>query len=352
MNGTIKNNTDYINTYSLHEAMFYTHEGKKIRCELCPHMCLINEGKTGICKTRINNNGKLFTIAYGNLCARNIDPIEKKPLYHFLPASRTYSIAMPGCNLTCMNCQNWNISQSSPDIHSIDNFLPVDIVADCIKNNCDSIAYTYTEPICAYEFVLETSKIAKEKGIKNILISNGYINNEPLQKLIPFLDAANIDLKSFSNEIYKKICGATLQPVLDTLLALKANNIWIEITNLIIPGVNNNPEMIKEMCEWIVINSFQEYPIHFSKFIPLFKLDHLSVTPLNSLEEAYQIAKKSGIKYIYLGNVQGHNTENTYCPNCEKIIISRTGYHIENIHIKNNNCVYCNEPISGVWRNI
>lgn len=344
-----KGDSSDIRNNSLREAIFYKQEGNKLRCELCPRECLIGEGKQGICKIRINKNGKLYTIAYGNLCARNVDPIEKKPLYHFLPASKAYSIAIEGCNFTCLNCQNWNISQSIPDIQNINNFLPEQIVEDCIKNQCKSIAYTYTEPICSYEYVLDTARIAKEKGIKNILISNGYINEKPLRNLTPYLDAANIDLKSFSNEIYKKICGGTLQPVLDTLLILKEQNVWLEVTYLLIPEINEDLEMIEEMCNWLVKNNFQENPLHFSKFVPLYKLSHLKTTSLNILEKVAQIALKAGIKYIYLGNVPGHEAENTFCPNCKKILIERTGYHILKNFIKNNTCGFCNEKISGVW---
>jgi pyruvate formate lyase activating enzyme len=333
------------------EALYYEKlQNQQIKCTLCPHECILSSGKIGICKTRKNIDGKLFTLAYSNPCAANIDPVEKKPLYHFFPASKTFSIATAGCNLSCKNCQNSSISQVSPTKTSNYILSPKEVVQLTIEKNCKSISYTYTDPVVFYEYTLETAIIAKEYNLQNIIISAGYINQKPLLELIPYIDAANIDLKNFDNNIYKKINGATLNPVLETLKTLKNSRVWLEITYLLIPGINNSDEMLDEMCEWLAQNNFQNTPIHFSKFFPTYKMQDLNPTSLKDLEKAEKIAKKHGIKHIYIGNVRGNDSENTFCPNCNKTLITRNGFSTNNINIENDKCKFCGEEIVGKWK--
>lgn len=332
----------------LHTALYWELTNNKAKCNLCPHYCVLTNGKTGICKVRINIENKLYTLAFGNLCAANIDPVEKKPLFHFLPSSKTFSIAINGCNFHCYNCQNWNISQSPPE-NNIGITTPLQIVNSAIKNNCKSISYTYTEPTIFYEFMLATAKLAKKYGLKNIMVSNGFINNEPLLELCKYLDAANIDLKCFDNNVYKKLTGGSLQPVLETINTLHKNNVWLEITNLIIPEYSNNITIIKDMCKWLFNNNLSEVPLHFSRFFPTYKLDELFPTPVHILEQAMKIAKNEGIAHVYVGNVINNDGENTFCNNCNKLLIKRIGYNVTEKYIINNKCKYCGKRITGIW---
>lgn len=331
------------------EALYFRQLKNGVQCVLCPRFCFIREGEKGFCRNRINIENRLFTNAYNNLCAVHIDSIEKKPLYHFYPGSKTFSIATAGCNLTCKNCQNNHISQTGADQTKTYFLSPENIVEETLKNYCKSISFTYTEPTIFFEYMLETAILSHKKGIKNVIVSNGYINKEPLLELIPYIDAANIDIKAFDNNIYKKLCGAALQPVLDTLVTLHENHIWLEITNLLIPGWTDDFNMIEQMCEWFCKNNLADYPLHFSRFIPQFQLQDEQATPFTTLEKAYHIAKTSGMKYVYLGNVHGRGLENTVCPECKKNIVERTGYKIMNIYIENNCCEFCGKLIIGQW---
>ncbi|MFC2138927.1 AmmeMemoRadiSam system radical SAM enzyme [Bacteroidota bacterium] len=331
------------------EGYFYTPTPKGVKCLICPNECTIKEGEEGDCRNRTNHNGKLYSIAYGNPCAVHIDPIEKKPLYHFYPQSKAYSIATAGCNLACLNCQNYTISQVNPRETRNYDLMPDKLALEAMANNCKSIAYTYSEPISFYEYTYDSAKIARESGVKNVLVTAGYINEEPLRKFCKYIDAANVDLKSFSNEIYLKLNGGKLQPVLNTLKILAEEGVWLEITNLIIPSWTDDLEMIKEMCNWLVENGLKEYPLHFSRFHPMYKLTQLPSTPVNVLNKAYEIAKNAGLKYVYIGNVPGSKAQNTVCPECEKILIERKGYFILQNNIEKGSCKFCGEKISGVW---
>lgn len=331
------------------EAIFYTVTPRGVKCGICPNECTLKPGETSVCHNRVNYNDKLYSIAYGNPCAVHVDPIEKKPLLHFLPQSRAYSIATAGCNFACLNCQNWEISQVSPKETQNMDLMPVKVVEECIKNGCTSIAYTYSEPVSFYEYVYDTAKLAHSKNIRNVFISNGYINEEPLNKLAPYLDAANINLKSFSDTIYLKLNAGKLQPVLNTLKVLKANKVWLEITNLLVPSWTDNFEMIKKMCEWLVANGFSEYPLHFIRFFPLYKLTQLPATPVATLIKAKEIAEKVGCRYVYVGNVPEINGENTICPKCKKMVMERRGYAILSNHITKGKCAFCGYGINGVW---
>lgn len=331
------------------EAFHYIQTPKGLKCKICPHNCEIEEGKMGDCRTRIAIGSKLYTIAYGNPCAVHIDPIEKKPLYHYLPGSRSFSIATAGCNLACLNCQNWEISQVSAYETRNYDLMPDKVVAGAIENKCASIAYTYSDPVAFYEYTYDTAKLARLKGIKNLMISAGYINPDPLKLLCQYIDAANIDLKSFENETYEMLNGGTLQPVLDCLKIMKEMGVWLEITNLVIPTWTDSMDMIKKMCDWLYDNGFQDTPLHFSRFEPLYKLTHLPQTPVTVLEKAREIALAAGIKYVYIGNVPNHPAENTYCPKCKKIVVERKGFAILQNNIVNNCCKFCGERIAGVW---
>lgn len=331
------------------EAMFYGNTPRGVKCQICPNECTIKPGNVGDCRNRKNIDGKLYSIAYGNPCTIHIDPIEKKPLYHFYPQSRTFSLATAGCNLACLNCQNWSISQTTPEDTDNYDLMPDKAVETAIKNKCRIIAYTYSEPITFYEYTYDTSVLAHQAGLKNVLVSAGYINEEPLRKLAMHIDAANIDLKSFDSDTYMRLNGGNLKTILNTLLVLKQEGVWIEITNLIVPNWTDDLATIKKMCDWLFENGFEDYPLHFSRFHPTFKLTNLPPTPVHVLDQARVIAKAAGLKHVYVGNVPNHEGENTFCPNCGKTLINRLGFNMLENHISNNTCIFCNEAIAGYW---
>ena len=275
----------------------------RVECTLCPHHCHIAEGKTGICRSRRNQGGVLVSEVYGKPCSLAIDPIEKKPLYHFHPGTTCLSLACTGCNFRCLNCQNHDISQAAPADVNHYELSPEDIVALCLKHQCPGIAYTYTEPLTYLEYIIDCARLAHEAGLWNILVTAGYVCQEPLADLLPYLDAANIDLKSFSDNIYNKVSGGHLQPVLDTILAMKQAGVWVEITNLVIPDVNDDMDMIRQMCRWFADNGLTEAPLHFSRFFPRYKMQDTPPTPITTLKAAKRIAEEAGIKYVYSGNV-------------------------------------------------
>ncbi len=320
-----------------------------IKCILCPRECTVKPGMRGFCRVRENREGKYYTLTYGNPCSVHIDPIEKKPFFHLLPGTTVLSLATAGCNLTCKHCQNWEISQASPE--DTDNIVlsSKDIITLAKRYKSPSIAYTYTEPVIFYEYMLETSKLAKKEGILNVLHSNGYINQKPLEELCLYLDGANIDLKGFTNEFYTSITSGTLNPVLETLKTLKKNKVHLEITNLIIPTKNDNIDDIKKMAEWIVKELGKDTPLHVSRFYPMYKLTNLSPTPAETLKKAHQTARAAGLDYVYIGNLPGASEEHTYCPSCKKLIIERVGYTVKTINVKNGKCPFCNKKIPGRW---
>jgi len=336
----------------LKEAMFYEKlEDKMVNCNLCSHRCRkIADSKRGICGVRENRDGKLYSLVYGKAVARSIDPIEKKPLFNFLPGSRSYSIATVGCNFRCENCQNYDISQMPQERGTIvgQDVSPEEIVSAAKRNNCESIAYTYTEPTIFFEYAYDTAKHAKKEGIKNVFVTNGYITPEALKQISPYLDAANIDLKSFSDEFYRKRCGARLQPVLDSIRLYKSLGIWTEITTLIIPTLNDSEEELKKIAEFIS-EVGKDTPWHISQFHPTYKLIDLPRTPVTTLRKAREIGLEAGLKYVYEGNVPGEDGESTYCPNCGKTLIHRFGYHIKENKIKNSTCTYCGAEIDGLY---
>ena len=319
-----------------------------VRCLICPRKCIVKDGERGFCKARENKKGKLYSLVYAAPCAVNIDPIEKKPLFHFLPGTDVYSIGTAGCNLRCKFCQNWQIAQAMPEDTPFIELNPENVVKEAIANCCKSIAYTYTEPTIFFEYVLDTAKLAKKKGIKNVIVSNGFVNQEPLKELCKYIDAANIDLKSFSNDFYKKVTGAWLEPVLESLKTLKKEGVWVEVTNLIIPGLNDDMKMIRKMCVWIKEELGEEVPLHFSRFFPDYLLKDYPPTEEKVLVKAKGVAEKAGLKYVYIGNIRTEKDEKTKCPKCGKVVIDREEFMIKENNLKNGKCS-CGEKIAGEW---
>ena len=286
------------------ECRYYQRlEDGGVECRLCPHHCHILEGKTGRCQSRHNVGGHLVSEVYGRPCALAIDPVEKKPLYHFHPGTKCLSIACTGCNLRCHNCQNHDISQAAPDEVRSMALLPEEVVGLCEEYHCPGIAYTYTEPLTYLEYVVDTARLAHEHGLWNILVTAGYVCQEPLHDLLPFLDAANIDVKSFSDDLYRRVNGARLAPVLDTILAMHDAGVWVELTNLVIPGINDDMEMIQKMCRWMADNGMHDTPLHFSRFFPHYRMRDIPPTPIETLRQTRQIAHEEGVRNVYLGNV-------------------------------------------------
>jgi pyruvate formate lyase activating enzyme len=333
----------------MREAMFQDQSARGVMCRICPNECVLKEGELSKCNNRKVIRSKLYTLAYGDPCSVNVDPVEKKPLYHFLPGSRAFSIATAGCNLVCLNCQNWTISQTSPDKTRNYDLTPEMVVSECKDKGCESIAYTYSEPVTFYEYVYDTASIAKKEGIKNIFKSNGYIYPEPLKKLCSVIDAANIDLKAFSESSYLKLTGGKLQPVLDSLKVLREMGIWLEITNLLVPTWTDNTDEIRKMCKWLVSNGFSKTPLHFSRFYPIYKLEQLPPTPVDLLNKAARIAGEEGMVYVYTGNAPGNEISDTRCPNCKSIVVVRQGFRVSSNTLKNGKCDKCGTKIEGIW---
>ncbi|MDD5281295.1 MAG: AmmeMemoRadiSam system radical SAM enzyme [Candidatus Omnitrophica bacterium] len=331
------------------EALLYTTlESLKVRCQLCSHNCLIQEGKFGFCGVRQNIKGVLYTHSYGKLVAVNIDPVEKKPLYHFLPGSLAFSIASAGCNFRCGFCQNWQISQFDPVSQQPgEDFSAQQVVRLAKENNCKSIAYTYTEPTVYFEFALETARLAKEAGLYNIFVSNGYMSAGAIDLLKPYLDAANIDLKFFKDNSYQKICSAHLKPVLDSILRLRDAGIWIEVTTLVIPGENDTLDELSGIARFIASVN-RDIPWHVSRFHADYKFYAYRDTPEETIRLACDLGNAAGLHYIYAGNVNSWGLD-TFCPACKKVLIKRKGFRISEISLANNRCVFCQANLAGVF---
>ena len=334
----------------IHEAMFYDKLSEDaVKCMLCPHECLLQNGQRSFCRVREPKGGVLYTLVYELICSAHVDPIEKKPIYHMLPGSLSFSIATAGCNSRCKYCQNWQISQIPPE-ESRNTILSCDRVsAVAMQNECQSIAYTYTEPIVFYEYMLDAAKIAKTRNIKNIAVTGGFINPEPAKYASKYLDAANIDLKGFDDSYLKETCGQRLDPLLGAIKIMHDEGVWIELTNLVVPTLNDDAKMIRNMCKWITRHLGQDVPLHFSRFWPMYKLRDLPPTPVETLESARDIAMDEGLRYVYIGNIKEHEASNTYCPKCKKAVITRAGYYVTANHIKNSACTFCGEKIAGIW---
>ena len=323
-------------------------DNQKVHCFLCAHECIISPDRVGVCGVRKNLQGTLNTMIYADIVAANIDPIEKKPLYHFVPGSRSYSVATIGCNFKCGFCQNWQISQASLKNGSASRHdaLPEQIVREAKNNRCRSISYTYTEPTIFFEYALDTAKLAREEGLYNVFVTNGYMTRQALVAVKPYLDAANVDLKSFSHDYYRKNCKARLQPVLDTISNMKSMDIWVEVTTLVIPGENDSDEELKQIADFIA-GVDRMIPWHISRFHPDYEFIDYKATPLESLQRARDIGRQSGLHHIYLGNVT--EGSNTVCYQCGNSIVERNYMSLNKILIKNGRCPYCDSLIPGVW---
>ncbi|MFA6472669.1 MAG: AmmeMemoRadiSam system radical SAM enzyme [Candidatus Latescibacterota bacterium] len=334
----------------MHQAMLYESlENKRVHCFLCSHHCRIAPSNYGICGVRRNEDGMLYTMVYGSVIASHVDPIEKKPLYHFLPGTRSYSIATVGCNFKCSFCQNWTISQASTKDGSLEGYemTPGSIVSEALKNRCRSISYTYTEPTIFFEYAYDTAKLAREAGLFNIFVTNGYMTGEALDVITPYLDAANVDLKSFRDEYYRTMCKARLQPVLDTIVRMKEKNIWVEVTTLIVPGENDSEDELNATAKFLSDVSI-DIPWHISRFFPNYTLSDHSATPLKTLLKAREIGKKHGIRFIYIGNVDGYG--DTRCYTCDTLLVKRAFMTAQKNHLTDTVCPDCGAEIKGIWK--
>ncbi|MDZ7859992.1 MAG: AmmeMemoRadiSam system radical SAM enzyme [Candidatus Krumholzibacteriota bacterium] len=331
------------------EARYYEIAGSdKVRCLLCPRGCVISENKKGYCGVRKNIGGKLFTLTYGRACSLHFDPIEKKPFFHVLPGTKSFSLSTVGCNLECKFCQNWQISQSSPEMIETKWRSPEQIVKKAVSVKAPSISFTYGEPVVFIEYAQDIAEEAASKNIKSFVVTNGFYRQKPLEDLCRITDAIKIDLKSFTDKYYRDICGGKLKPVLDSIVKIRSEGVWLEIVYLMLPSLNDSPSEIRDMARWLVRNVGEDTPLHLSRFFPQYKLKDLPPTPVSSLETAYKICREEGLKFVYIGNVPGHRTEDTFCPACSKPIIERRGYNV-NVHINNGHCAFCREPIPGIW---
>ncbi len=338
-------------TETLKEAVLWEPaDGQKVQCRLCSFRCRIAEGKLGHCNVRKNIGGKLYSLNYHKVCATNVDPIEKKPMYHFQPGSRSFSIAAVGCNFRCEFCQNWQISQAALETGRIEGepIAPEQIVEAAVRSGCKSIAYTYTEPTIFMELCNDCARPAKERGLANVFVSNGYMTREAIDFAADWLDGINVDLKAFTDDYYKRLCGARLAPVLDSIAYLaKQTKIWIEITTLLLPGQNDSEEELKKLADWLVQEAGPDVPWHISRFYPQYKYTDSEPTPMESLQRAAEIGTAAGLHYVYLGNVPGTDGENTYCYNCHTRLIERVGYRIIANRIKDSKCPKCGTAIAG-----
>jgi pyruvate formate lyase activating enzyme len=333
------------------EAMFYeTLPDKDVRCNLCHHHCRIHDGKRGICGVRENRQGTLMSLVYGKVIAEHVDPIEKKPLFHFLPGSTAFSIGTVGCNFHCKFCQNFDISQY-PHSHKGEvagrNRTPAEIVAQAKAAGCETIAYTYTEPTIFYEFALDTAVLAHEEGIKNVFVSNGFMSPEAARHIAPYLDGANIDIKAFTDDFYKKLCGGRLEPVLETIRLLKALGVWVETTTLIIPGLNDGEDELRDIARFVK-EVGPEVPWHVTQFYPTYQILDRPRTPVETLRRARDIGLEEGLRYVYEGNVPGEGGEHTYCPSCGAALIQRHGLYLMQNRLKDGKCPECGAIIDGV----
>jgi len=335
----------------MQEAMFFEKlEGNEARCLLCAHRCRIHPGDRGICGVRENRDGMIYSLVYGQIIAENVDPIEKKPLFHVLPGSKSFSIATVGCNFRCSFCQNHDISQTPRETGDIfgQESTPESIVRKAIKSGSKTISYTYTEPTIYFEFAYDTARIAHENGLENIFVTNGFMTEAVIEKIAPFLLAANVDLKAFNDDFYKKRCGARLQPVLDSLKKMKELGIWVEVTTLLIPTLNDSGKELKKIADF-VCSLGSETPWHISRFHPLYQMNNHPPTPVASIHQATRIGKECGLKYVYTGNIQGDDGENTFCSHCQALLIKRYGFSIEQVHLNGSRCPRCDTILDGIF---
>jgi pyruvate formate lyase activating enzyme len=336
-----------------HEAMLWERlapDDLRVRCNLCAHRCVIPPGRRGVCQVRTNHDGVLFTQVYGQTIAQHVDPIEKKPLFHFQPGSRSFSIATPGCNFRCAFCQNWEISQMPREQGAIPGqpAAPRDIARAAQRSGCASVAYTYTEPTIFAEYALDTAREASNLGLKNVFVSNGYMTPELLREMAGLIDGINVDLKAGRGDFYRRISGAALEPVLQNLKLIQAHGIWLEVTTLVIPGMNDSDDELRWVAEYLVKEVGPDVPWHISRFYPVYQMTDVPPTPTATLERAWHIGREAGLRYVYVGNVPGHSTESTFCPGCGRVVIERTGYEVRRRALKDGACESCGTSIAGV----
>jgi pyruvate formate lyase activating enzyme len=325
------------------------HTGAYVQCVLCPRRCMIADGERGDCRVRENRAGRLYSIVYGNPCAVHVDPIEKKPFFHFLPTAPAFSLATAGCSLRCLYCQNWTISQVPPEETQNNDLPPEQVVRAAQAYQAPVIAYTYSEPTVFYEYVLATARLARQAGLWNVVISSGYINPEPLQELCAAADAIKIDLKGYDEGFYREVCDGELGPVLQAIRAIYESGVHLEIVNLVVPSLNDSLEQLRGLAGWVARDLSPDIPLHFSRFHPEYKLTNLPPTPVERLDQARQIALEEGVRFVYIGNVPGHAGNHTYCPACGRILIERQGFAVTDYHVQAGACAYCGAPIPGVW---
>lgn len=321
-----------------------------VQCELCPKNCIIKPGQSGDCRIRVNIDGKLCAVTYGFPSSTHVDPVEKKPLYHFLPGTGIFSIATVGCNLHCKNCQNWDISQRNPEDASASALPPAQIPNVAKRYGCLSVAYTYTDPVVYYEYALDSCIKVHEAGLKNVLVTAAYINEKPFHELCKHVDGANIDLKAMTDKFYRDFCDATLKPVLNALVTAKSAGVHVEVTNLVIPTLNDSDEDLESLCKWIRENMGRETPIHFSRFFPRYRMRHLWPTPAETLSRAKQAAVAAGLDHVYIGNIMVKDSTDTMCPACGKALIRRYGYRVLENNVEDGKCAECQKEIYGIWK--
>jgi len=335
----------------IREASFYEKlPYQKTKCKLCPRECVIDDHERGYCGVRENRGGTYYTLVHSRVCAAHIDPVEKKPFFHFYPGTLAFSVATAGCNVNCKMCQNWDISQARPEqVHA--DYLPPATLAQLARDNgCDSIAYTYSEPVIFYEYVADSARAARAAGVKSAVVTGGYVQQEPLKKLCGLVDAVKVDLKGFTQKFYKEVVNGELKPVLEALSTMRKLGMWNEIVYLVIPTLNDSDAEFKGLARWMKTELGADVPVHFTRFHPEYLLKNLPPTPLETLERAKAIGDAEGLHYVYIGNVPGHPAENTYCPKCRRIVVKRSGFTIEGMFLKKGKCQYCQQEIAGIWK--
>jgi pyruvate formate lyase activating enzyme len=332
------------------EARFYEKlPYKKIKCKLCPRECVIDDRERGYCGVRENRGGTYYSLVYARVCAAHVDPIEKKPLFHFLPGSMAFSVATAGCNVNCKMCQNWDLSQVRPEQVSSTFIPPKELAARCRQYPCPTVAYTYSEPVVFCEYVLDSADAGRAAGVKSVVISGGYIQQDPLKELCRRVDAIKIDLKSFSEKFYKEVVNGELKPVLNALVTIRKLGTWNEVVYLVIPTLNDSDEEFRGLARWIKAELGRDVPLHFSRFHPEYLLKNLPPTPVATLERAKAICDAEGLQYVYIGNVPGHPAESTYCPKCRRVVVERAGLTVRGMHLDGGKCKFCQQVIPGIW---
>ena len=322
---------------------------RTVQCEVCPRQCIIEPGQTGDCRIRVNIDGRLTAVTYGYPCSVHVDPVEKKPVFHFLPGTATFSLATVGCNLHCKNCQNWEISQQEPETAQATHVPPEEVSRLARQMDCRSVSYTYTDPVAYYEYALDSSIRAREAGLRNVLVTAGYINRDPARELFRHVDVARIDLKSMSEAFYRDVCEATLKPVLNTLVLAAEMGLHIEVVHLIVPTLNDGDADLRSLCQWVHDQLGPDIPLHFSRFFPQYRLQHLPPTPVETLYRAKQIAESAGMHFIYVGNILDDESAKTVCPACQTVLIRRRGFKVLENNMRGGACPKCEKRIYGIW---